>query len=154
MTFHITQGTRKGLINQNIVDSAIFIEKTSNYETIPLDCARLSESFYTQLQNHAVPINEAAIRALSNNSFALDLYCWLSYRLRVVRKPTPITWAALRAQFGTTYTDIKHFRPRFIAGLKLAMAVYEDAHLEMDEAGLVLLPSKAPVPMRLGQKTT
>jgi len=78
LTFHVQQGGRAGLLNQNIVDAAMFMEDGSAQGSLFVDTARLSENFFEQLKRHPVPIEDAAIRALSNNSQALDIYCWLT----------------------------------------------------------------------------
>src|ERR1700722_3291483 len=51
-------------------------------------------------RQHAVPLDEAAIRHIHNSSMALDVYCWLAYRLPSLTADKPISWAALAGQFG------------------------------------------------------
>jgi hypothetical protein len=80
---------------------------------------------------------------------ALDLYCWLAYRLHVLPRARPVSWSALKAQFGTGFRRLDHFRPVFLENLELATAVYPDAKVEVGERGLTLLPSKAPVAPKL-----
>ena len=65
-----------------------------------METARLSETFFNQLRQHAVPLDEAAIRHIRNSSMALDVYCWLAYRLHSLTSEKPITWTALAGQFG------------------------------------------------------
>ncbi|BFL66464.1 Replicase protein RepA (plasmid) [Roseomonas mucosa] len=150
LTFHIRTAGRAGLVNQNIVDTAMFVGSDDTSQgSLFTDTVRLSESFFEQLQKHPVPIEEAAIKALSNNSMALDIYCWLTYRLHVLQSPKPISWKALQGQFGVGYKGLHHFKPRFLENLGLACAVYPRAELEVDERGLTLKPSKSPVMPRL-----
>jgi len=152
LSFHIKSGGRSGLVNQNIVDTAMFVDGTdAGQGSLFLETARLSESFYEQLKKNPVPLEEAAIRAINNNSMALDLYCWLAYRLHVLTGPRPITWKALMGQFGAAYKEQFHFKPRFLENLHLALAVYRDANVEVDERGLILRPSRPPVaPRQIG----
>jgi hypothetical protein len=146
LSFHIQAGGRAGLVNQNIVDTAMFVDGAEPGQgSLFLETAKLSESFYEQLKKHPVPLEEAAIRAINNNSMALDLYCWLAYRLHVLTAPRPITWKALMGQFGAGYKEQFHFKPRFLENLYLALAVYRDANVEIDERGLILRPSRPPV---------
>lgn len=80
LSFHIgPQGNASGLVNQSILDRAIFLDVTSegSQGRLSLETAKLSEGFFEQLQRHPVPIEEAAIKALSNNSAAMDAYIWL-----------------------------------------------------------------------------
>jgi hypothetical protein len=147
LTFQISTDGRTGLVNQNIVDTAIFLENDARagQETMFVETAKLSEGFYEQLRRHPVPLEEAAIGAINNNSMALDVYCWLAYRLHVLNSPRPITWKALKAQFGCGYVRADNFARKFSESLKLAMAVYPAARVGVDSRGVVLHPSKAPV---------
>lgn len=146
LTFHVQAGARGGLVNQNIVDEAFLLSaEDGDQGNLFVDTVKLSESFFEQLKKHPVPLEEAAIRALSNNSMALDLYCRLAYRLHVLPGLRPITWKALQAQFGTSYRELFHFNPRFIENLALARAVYPAADVTVDERGVTLRPSKPPV---------
>lgn len=145
MTFQITQGDKVGFINQNLVDTAMF---STDVGGSLLETVHLSERFFAELQRHPVPLQEAAIKALSNNSQALDIYCWLAYRLHSLPCATDITWAALMPQFGGAYSDKKEFRRRFIESLQMALAVYPDAKVEVVRGGLKLERSRPAVPLR------
>ncbi len=150
LTFHVQQGGRAGLLNQNIVDAAMFVDDGSSPQgSLFVDTARLSETFFEQLRRHPVPLEESAIRALSNNSQALDVYCWLAYRLHVLPGARRISWPALFAQFGASYKKLAHFKERFTDSLKIATAVYREADIEADEQGLTLKPSRPPVAPRI-----
>jgi Plasmid encoded RepA protein len=155
LTFHIQQGGRAGLLNQHIVDTALFLDGDDPEQgSLFLETARLSETFFDQLQRHPVPIEEAAIRAINNNSMALDIYCWLAYRLHVLPGSRAITWKALHAQFGGGFSRLDHFRPRFLENLQLALAVYRDAKVEVNGKGVLLQPSRPPVPPKLPAATS
>ena len=145
MTFQIQSGKVTGLINQNIVDTAMFWDENGGQM---LQTVRLSESFFEQLKRHPVPLQEAAIRAISNNSQALDIYCWLAYRLHSLDSPCPITWTALYAQFGAGYNRLRNFRMRFLESLEIALAVYPEARIETALEGLILKPSPPPIAPR------
>jgi hypothetical protein len=140
---------RSDLINQNIVDRAIFLDPgDTDQGNLFLETAQLSEIFFAELQRHPVPLEDAAIRAISNNSLALDLYAWLAYRLHALKQPTPVSWSALKGQFGGGFHTTKHFRPAFLDNLRLALAVYREAKVEVTERGVDLHPSKPPVAPR------
>jgi hypothetical protein len=149
LTFEIRHGNRVGMANQNIMESAIFFEaEDPTRGTLFAQHARLSEAFFSSLQKHPVPIEEAAIRAIANNSMALDIYAWLAYRLHVLVKPTPISWWALKQQFGISFARLDNFKTTFLSNLRLATAVYRDAKIEDSLTGLVLHPSRPPVAPR------
>jgi len=92
-----------------------------------------------------VPLEEAAIRAINNNSMALDIYAWLAYRLHVLSSIRAVTWKALRPQFGGGVERDNNFKAQFLTNLRLALAVYRDAKVEVEDTGLVLHPSRPPV---------
>jgi Plasmid encoded RepA protein len=103
-------------------------------------------------KKHPVPIEEAAVRAIANNSMAIDIYAWLAYRLHVLTKPTPVSWRALKQQFGISFSRLDNFRVTFSLNLRLALAVYRDAKVEDEPGGLLLYPSRPPVaPRQIGR---
>jgi hypothetical protein len=106
---------------------------------------RLSASFYEQLRRHPVPIWEPALGHIANQSMAIDVYIWLSYRLHCLRQPTPITWAALHGQFGAGFKNLAQFKPHFTQAVNMALMVYPDARVDIQKVGLVLHPSRPPV---------
>jgi Plasmid encoded RepA protein len=109
----------------------------------------LDESFYDALRRHPVPLREAALRELADRSVSLDLYIWLAYRLHTLEKPTPVRWAALAEQFGTSYSRTRDFNREFRKALAPAVAAYPEARVGIEEQGLVLYPSRPPVAPRL-----
>jgi hypothetical protein len=139
-----------GIGRMTIFDRAIFADADGipGQGTLFPQVAKLSEQFFQQLTNHPVPLEEAAVRAISNNSMALDLYAWLAYRLHVLRGPTPVSWSALKGQFGGGFESMRHFRPSFLDNLRLALAVYRSAKVDVTERGVDLFPSRPPVAPR------
>lgn len=79
---------------------------------------------------------------------ALDVYVWLAYRLHILTQDTPVSWAALHAQFGGGYKAVRQFKPEFRRALDFATAVYPDARVSVDDTGVVLRPSRPPIPER------
>jgi Plasmid encoded RepA protein len=149
LTFEVRHGGRIGMANQNIMESAIFLEADNPAQrTLFAQHARLSEAFFESLKRHPVPLEESAIRAIANNSMALDVYAWLAYRLHVLVKPTPVSWKSLKQQFGAGFTRIDNFKVTFTSNLRLSLAVYREARVEDYSHGLVLHPSRPPVAPR------
>ena len=145
------KGIRSGAIGRmTIFDKAIFTEISEDNRQGNLfpQVAKLSELFFKQLTEHPVPLDEAAVRAISNNSMALDLYAWLSYRLHALKGVTPVSWSALKGQFGCGYETTFHFKPTFLDNLRLALAVYRHARVEITDRGVDLYPSRPPVSPR------
>lgn len=120
-----------------------------NQEQLWQDEVVISEQFFDELKKHPVPLLEPALRLISNNSMAIDIYIWLSYRLHSLDKPIKISWAALATQFSGGYDRLRDFRRRFSDALHLALAVYPDAKVEiLDREGIRLHPSRPPIPKR------
>ena len=76
---------------------------------------RLSEAFWTELQQHPLPIDLQVVRALRDSPAALDFYCWLAWRSHTTRAAVEIPLLGERGlvqQFGTKiYTrDREHRR--------------------------------------------
>ena len=141
----IKTGGRTGLINQNLLDTAMFVDNDSSQSTLFIETAKLSELFFEQLKQHPVPLDENAIKLIANNSSAIDVYCWLAYRLHSLTWPKLVTWKALHAQFGRNSPQLSQFKYYFKQVLELSLAVYPEAKASADDRGLTLNPSKPPV---------
>jgi Plasmid encoded RepA protein len=111
----------------------------------------LSLDYFESLKNHAVPLDEAHIAALSHNALALDIYAWLAQRLHRVSagKSAFVPWAQLHRQFGWHYKRIRAFRNAFKTALTQVHAVYPAARFDLDSRGILLWSSPTPVSGRL-----
>src|SRR5271165_692315 len=118
LTFEYRNGRRVGMTNHSIVESALFVDDGDDRQGgLFAETVMLSDGFFQQLKKHPVPLEEAAIKAISNNSQALDVYCWLAYRLHALAGPN----------------------------LALAISVYPAARVDVTDTGLLLHPSRPPV---------
>ncbi len=150
LTFHLQGAKTAGLINQSIVDRALFIEDADAPQgRLSLEMAKLSEGFFEQLRRHPLPLEEAAIRAINNNPAALDCYLWLAYRLHALSAPRLVTWKALKGQFGGGFKEAYHFKNKWSLTLQMALAVYPGANVDVVEQGVLLKPSRPPVTPRV-----
>ena len=109
------------------------------------DRIRLDEAFYRALCDHPVPVSETALKAIGPRSMTLDVYIWLAYRLHALKRDTEVSWLALYAQFGAGFKRLRAFRAQFIESIELALAVYPDARISIDEAGVILRPSRPAI---------
>ena len=111
----------------------------------------LSLDYFESLQNHAVPLDERAIAALSHNAMGLDLYAWLAQRLYRVdpSKPAFIAWAAVKDQFGQGYSRMAEFKRVFRRTLGTVLSQYRGAAIELDGRGLTLRHSPPPIKGRM-----
>jgi len=73
---------------------------------------------------------------------ALDIYCWLTYRMSYLSKKVEIHWSALEMQFRADYERTIDFKINFLKQLQSVLVVYPEAHVDEGEKGLLLKPSK------------
>lgn len=109
---------------------------------------QLTEAFFEELIEHAVPLSEEALSQISYAPMTIDAYLWLAYRLHSLDRPTPISWPALMGQFGPDYSRLRDFKKRFANAFDMAVAVYPDARVLRHEDGVTLYPSRPPVAPR------
>jgi hypothetical protein len=100
----------------------------------------LTEEFYDSVTRHPVPLDTRVLRVL-RSSLAMDLYAWATFRVSYLEKATLIPWEFLAAQFGGTYTDVKHFRTEAVKQLRRVIRLYPALRCEPRSKGLVLYPS-------------
>ncbi len=123
--------------------------QAANQSLLWQERVRLDEGFYQSLIEHPLPLRETAIRQISGRSLAIDLYVWLAYRLHVLTSPVDVSWSALKGQFGPEYNELRFFRRDLAAPLRLALSVYPEARVSIDDKrGMTLYPSPPPVAER------
>jgi len=105
----------------------------------------LTEEFYNEIVKNPVPINMHAMSALKTSSMALDIYCWLTYRMSYLKSSVEIPWELLAAQFGADYSELRDFKKNFLKQLKKVLVVY-DTNIRESKNGLLLKPSKPHIP--------
>lgn len=108
----------------------------------------LSTDFFEEVVERPVPVDMRALKALKRSPLALDIYCWLTYRMSYLRKPTEIPWLALQMQFGADYGRKRDFKAAFLSHLRAVHVLYPEANVEEGEKGLLLKPSKPHVTTR------
>lgn len=121
--------------------------KSCDQQTLIESTVTLSESFFNEIIDHPIPIDLRALRALKRSPMAIDIYCWLTYRMSYLRKQTAIPWFALQAQFGSDYGRIRDFKKYFIKQLRSVHVVYPEVNLDTNDIELILKPSKSHIPV-------
>lgn len=111
---------------------------------------KLSEDYFLSLINHAIPLDNRAIAALSHNAMALDVYSWLAQRLHRVNDSQFITWNALKDQFGQNYSRMTDFRRNFLKVLWIVRTQYPKMHVDIESNnGVILRRSAPPIPKNI-----
>ena len=106
----------------------------------------LGNKFFQELISHPVPVDLRALKALRRSPMAIDLYCWLTYRMSYLRKDTVIPWPALQAQFGADYALSRQFKAAFLVTLRKVLTIYSGAKVIAVDNGLALKPSVTHIP--------
>jgi hypothetical protein len=101
----------------------------------------LSDKFFREIIDNPIPVDVRALKALRRSPMALDIYCWLTYRMSYLSNRTAIPWELLQMQFGAEYKLTRQFKAKFLEHLKKVQTVYPDAKLETEGEGLILMPS-------------
>ena len=111
----------------------------------------LADGFFTHLREHAVPLNEAAIRELKNNPTALDLYTYFAYRLQRINgaRPSMLSWAQLSTHLGSSAESPRKFRQSIRQSWDLVSAVYPNARVDLTGPVIKMWESPPPVEKRL-----
>jgi hypothetical protein len=99
-----------------------------------------------------VPLALRVLRAL-RSPFEIDIYVWLTWRFFRLRRPVTISWASLALQFGSGYTNPRHFKKRFLGYLRSVIEYYPEVRLERTAAGLRLRPSPTHVESRPARRS-
>ena len=148
-TVHATydDGDQWELEAVNIADHASFWWSPKSPQQLGMwqSTVTLSERFFREVINAPVPIDMRALHALSRSPLALDIYCWLTYRMSYLKRRTEVPWGALALQFGANYSSTRYFKRSFNQQLRKVLVVYPEATVEEGVYGLVLKPSVTSV---------
>lgn len=112
----------------------------------------LSDHYFRELVDNAVPLDNRALHALKGSALALDVYAWLAHRLhRIEGRPVILYWTNMREQFGQEYQGKnadKDFKREFLKCLRAVLAVYPQAQVKQVTGGLMLMASPPPIPYK------
>lgn len=105
--------------------------------------------FFKEMLQGGIPVDLPTVNQFKENSLALDIYVWLTYRFSALRRPVVVPWEHLYEQFGSEYqstSGTRAFKAYFRKQLKRVLAAYTQANVSDDRAGLRLHPSPTHVP--------
>src|SRR6185312_6241277 len=69
--------------------------KCPQQQTLWESTVTLTQEFYDEIIGHPIPLDMRALSALKDSSLALDIYCWLTYRMSYLKKTAVIPWKLL-----------------------------------------------------------
>ena len=91
------QENRKEFVFENIQIAQkgyIYFSQNGDWESK----ITITEEFFHNCLKHSAPVDMRIVSELQS-PFAIDIYCWLSYRLNSVTSPIRISWSQLQGQF-------------------------------------------------------
>ncbi len=123
--------------NLNIINNAIFFwKKNSNFRKSNIS---LSKQFYENIKNNCLPIDLRIIKNI-RSPLALDIYIWLTWKIKIIKKKTIITWKKLKLKFGFNYKNsdkgLYNFKIEFIKKLKYIFSYYPKINICILKTGL------------------
>ena len=127
---------------------SLWWSKDKNQTSLWKSSVVLSEEFYREIVEHPIPIDVDVLKLIKSSPLQLDLYCWLSFRMSYLKKKTLIPWSSLASQFGSNYSLLRKFRAALIDALKRVAIVYPGCRFEVEEGGLLLIPSPTAIARR------
>jgi hypothetical protein len=138
------ENRESAILNKTIVDGAHFWWDHQNPEQLGMwnSVIKLSEQFFDEVIHHPIPIDMRAIKALKGSALALDIYSWLTYRASYLTHQTEIPWEVLSLQFGANYNRLRDFKAAFCAELRKVLLLYNEAHANVTDTGILLKPAK------------
>ena len=116
--------------------------KNPEQNTLFTSYVRLGERFFDEVTQNPIPVDLRALRALKKSPMALDIYCWLTYRMSYLSKPTVIPWEALQVQFGSDYKLTRQFKAAFVKHTKSVLLIYPGVKVDALSHGLELRPGR------------
>lgn len=150
--FGATFNDRTVTVKGNVIDGfELWMPRNEKQRVLWPTTVRFSQPYFDSLREHAVPLNEGAIRYLAPSAMGLDVYVWFAQRLHRVGKPVLVPWvggSSLMGQFGQGYSRMIDFRRFFERVLKQVKSVYPAARFTVDEKGMTLRNSPPPVAPR------
>ena len=107
---------------------------------------KINELLFRDLIDHAVPVDVGAVRALRDSPTAMDLFVFLSYRLRKLTRPVSMPWQALQSQLGSDFKKTKEFARHVRLELRRVHSVWPSLKFSFYCGGVTFSPpSQLPV---------
>ena len=118
------------------------ITNPANDDLYDYSYINLSEDFYREIVEGAVPLDMLHLAQISRKPLAIDLYCWATYRISYHKGNTRVTWQQLKAQLGTGYPNtpqgMRDFKKKVIKAIEDVKAAWPEAGITTWENGVRL----------------
>lgn len=155
-TFHDPENGMKGTMSGAVIKGNVTFwdPKHPEQKSLWQNYIDLNADFFEEIVKNGFPLDLDAVGALRKSPLALDLYGWLAYRMRGIKRPTNIPWESLHAQVGSDYGTVKNFRAKALHAMTMIRTVWHDLAYDTSVQGhLTLIPCPTPVGPAMGPKT-
>ncbi|MDA0967613.1 MAG: replication protein RepA [Proteobacteria bacterium] len=92
----------------------------------------LSDDFMSALSNTHTIIDLRPLIELQSSPRAMDMYMWLSYRIKKVNRPVKISYEDLHNIFGLQTKTLKKFKENFKESIRTALPYIKNANVDLD----------------------
>jgi len=130
---------------------SFWLEKNPDQRTIWQPEMTVSREYFGAIRegDRLAPFYWPAMVALQHDTRAMDIHCFLTYRLRNgLKHPVVLHAKVLHALFGQDITELKKFWQSFKKSLIAAHKWYPQAQIEMKNDCLILKDSPPLIPYR------
>ena len=119
------------------------ITNPANDDLYDYSYINLSEDFYREIVEGAVPLDMLHLAQISRKPLAIDLYCWATYRISYQKHDTHLTWQQLKAQLGTGYPNtpqgMRDFKKKAKKAIEQVKKAWPEAGIELWDNGVKLV---------------
>ncbi len=129
-----------------MTEARIWYSRNPEEKMLPGECQNtilLSEEFYREIEEHPVPTDLEAAKALSSCPAALDLFMWLSYRCfrAMAKERIPLFGTGgLVSQLGSVeYARPRKFREKLQGWLDIIRSLWPECPAAIDRDGEALV---------------
>lgn len=146
---HGENGTLSRNVNADIFKAfELWFPTHPNQQTLWPTEITLTNEFYENLKEHAIPYDFRGLKHIQNNARAIDIYLWMTQRLyRIPRnKPLFLKWEHLFEMFGGGIKEPRYFPRRFKEAMLAARTAYPEARIEEAKEGFIFKASPSPIP--------
>jgi hypothetical protein len=130
---------------------SFWLEKNPDQRIIWQPEMTVSSEYFKAVRDgdRLAPFYWPALIALQNDTRAMDIHCFLTYRLRnPLNRPVLLHAKLLHVLFGRDIKDLKKFWQRFKKSLVVALKWYPQAQIELRNDCIVLKNSPPLIPYR------
>lgn len=119
-TRQYTHGQRVRGENFNVASSydLWFGEQDPQQPALLPSTITLSERFYEETMRAPVKLDPRVLKVLAGSPMRVDMYTWMAFRTRDLRKASVVSWKQLAEQFGAEYKQPRQFKEAFKRNLR------------------------------------